>query len=167
MDTIFTLIQNIAIQGGLALLICIILLIASALLVIYVDSVTNCLRYLLRTTPPDEDPTLQYQVIHDPLQGMNLTNSPAISLTGLVYLGFLLLDLIPIVNTFLLIHSVVPFFKTLKKIRNNPYLTLHYYKDAKNYLAKNPEVKSKLYHSFILQLILKYRFKVRSRLIFS
>ncbi len=162
---IFTPIQDIVIQGGIALLICVILLIASAVIVIYMDSLANCWRYVVRDIETQsklltqEEITLEHKAIDYPFMGWIVTH-PSIQLLAFVYFAWLLLGIIPLVNTFLLIHSALPFFGILKKIRKNPHLKMHY-RNAKHYLNNNPEVKSKFYHSFMLQLILKYGFMVK------
>jgi hypothetical protein len=162
---IISIIQEITVQALIAVLICIPLFIASAITVIYIDSLANCWRYLKRDQNKNKDVEIppEPNIVYDPFRGemtpvLSLKQIPAI-----FYAGTFILQLFPIVNTFMLIHSVLPFFEILKNIRRNPHLTM---RSAQYYLKKNPEVQSKLYHSVILQFILKYGFAARFRLLF-
>ncbi len=123
---------------------------------IYYDSFQTCWRNLVKKMEKDnvfeesENPTFVY----------NHFTGEMDMVTPFQTLGYALMffvAIMPIINTIVMFDSCNKIFEILTQKKAS----------AQPFLKKNDEIRSTLYHSIVLQFILKYKFKFKKELYFK
>jgi flagellar biosynthesis protein FlhB len=142
-------------------LVVILIAFASILFFVYIDSVENCWRYTTRRIDLEEDELL-FDNTQNILFPQQYTTPYTASPSAIVYCIFLILGIIPIVNTMLLLHSMKPFFDKVN-LKNDYQRTSTY---IQNLFAENTEYRSKLYQSSVVYFIAKWYYGINAKILF-